>query len=133
MALLAAFLGATFFANFFFKDFILRGHPNARLNFESNLRQLLFFGEFAITPEPKPCCLHQFKRSLSSQEVWLFELSSSEDVESESDISDAILHLLQNSDVRVGLSNMAVKRSLEVFGTQKILANYLETYRLLAG
>ena len=55
------------------------------------------------------------------------------DVESESDISDAILHLLQNSDVRVGLSNMAVKRSLEVFGTQKILANYLETYRLLAG
>jgi glycosyltransferase involved in cell wall biosynthesis len=55
------------------------------------------------------------------------------DVESESDISDAILYLLQNSDVRVGLSNMAVKRSLEVFGTQKILANYLETYRLLAG
>ena len=55
------------------------------------------------------------------------------DVESELDLSEAMIKLLQNLEVRVGLSKMAVKRSLEVFGTQVILPKYLDTYRLLIG
>jgi glycosyltransferase involved in cell wall biosynthesis len=55
------------------------------------------------------------------------------DVASESDLSEAIIKLLQNLEARVSLSKMAAKRSFEVFGTQVILPKYLDTYRLLVG
>ena len=53
------------------------------------------------------------------------------DVESELDLSDAMIKLLQNLEARVSFSKMAAKRSLEVFGTQVIFPKYLDTYRLL--
>ena len=55
------------------------------------------------------------------------------DVESENEISVAIIKLLQDPDLRVTLANLAAMRSLDVFGTEKILSKYLETYRMLIG
>lgn len=53
------------------------------------------------------------------------------DIESDSEISEAIVYLLQNPDVSVSLSNKALNRSREVFGAEMILAKYFEAYRSL--
>lgn len=67
---------------------MLRGHPKARLNFESILLQHFFFGGYVITTEPKRCFFPQSKKLFNSLESWSFGFSSSEDVESESDDSE---------------------------------------------